>query len=139
MRDRQREGQRWLSQAENDYEYALLGLKDGYYAQACFIFQQVAEKAVKAVLYYRGERRVLGHSVFELLKELGIDTKELLESAALLDQHYIPTRYPNGLPGGVPYEVYTKQQAEAAEKSSATILSYARNQLKQEKTGVPSQ
>jgi HEPN domain-containing protein len=31
-----------------------------------------------------------------------------------LDRFYIPTRYPNGLPGGVPAEVYDEQDAEGA-------------------------
>jgi len=30
-----------------------------------------------------------------------------LGRAARLDQYYIPTRYPNGLPGGVPSRFYT--------------------------------
>ena len=36
------------------------------------------------------------------------------EGAQQLDQYYVPTRYPNGLPGGVPAEVFTRRQAEEA-------------------------
>ena len=36
------------------------------------------------------------------------------ESLAILDQYYVPTRYPNGLPGGIPSDVYTGIQATAA-------------------------
>ena len=34
--------------------------------------------------------------------------------AAALDQYYIPTRYPNGLPGGIPADAYTKVDAARA-------------------------
>jgi len=38
----------------------------------------------------------------------------LREAAQELDQYYVPTRYPNGLPGGAPAHVYTRRQASAA-------------------------
>jgi HEPN domain-containing protein len=34
--------------------------------------------------------------------------------AAALDQYYIPTRYPNGLPGGIPADAYTRSDGERA-------------------------
>lgn len=43
--------------------------------------------------------------------------------AALLDQFYIPTRYPNGLPApAVPSETYTVAQAEAALEAVRHVL-----------------
>jgi HEPN domain-containing protein len=33
---------------------------------------------------------------------------------AVLDSFYIPTRYPNGLPGDIPARVYNRQSADAA-------------------------
>lgn len=38
----------------------------------------------------------------------------LRDAAQQLDQYYIPTRYPNGLPGGVPAQVFTQKQASEA-------------------------
>ena len=32
----------------------------------------------------------------------------------MLDQYYVPTRYPNGLAGGVPFEAFGESQATAA-------------------------
>ena len=60
MRDREREAWRWLLQAENDLAFADLGLREGFFAQACFYSQQAAEKGLKALAYYRGDRVVLG-------------------------------------------------------------------------------
>ena len=39
---------------------------------------------------------------------------DLRREAAALDQYYIPTRYPNGLPGGIPADAYTKVDAARA-------------------------
>src|SRR6266571_954588 len=38
----------------------------------------------------------------------------LEEAARRLDQYYVPTRYPNGLPGGTPADVFSKAQATEA-------------------------
>lgn len=57
------EGQRWLAQAQADRKGAQLLLDGGSYHLACFIAQQVAEKALKAFLYAQGEEFVIGHSV----------------------------------------------------------------------------
>ena len=50
----------------------------------------------------------------------------LAGDAALLDQFYIPTRYPNGLPSpAVPGEAYTEAQAQTAQDAAAHVLSVA--------------
>jgi len=41
---------------------------------------------------------------------------------AELDQYYIPTRYPNSLPGGIPHKVYTGRQAAQALESARQVL-----------------
>jgi HEPN domain-containing protein len=97
------EAARWLAQAESDLSFAELGLREGFYAQARFVCQQAVEKALKALHYSGGARIVLGHSVVELLDplvEAHAGLAQLREGAQQLDQYYIPTRYPNGLPGG---------------------------------------
>ncbi|GAG62201.1 unnamed protein product [marine sediment metagenome] len=60
------EGRRWLEQATEDLKWARLLLKEGGYHLVCFLAQQVAEKALKALLYAQGEEIVLGHSVERL-------------------------------------------------------------------------
>ena len=42
--------------------------------------------------------------------------------AAALDQYYIPTRYPNGLPGGIPAEAYARDDAERALPRSGAVI-----------------
>src|SRR5919204_6289531 len=98
MKQPKAEAQRWLAQARSDLAFAELGLREGYYAQACFMCQQAAEKALRAMHYSAGARTVLGHSVVALLDDLvgrHAQLVSLREAAQLLDQFYVPTRYPN--------------------------------------------
>ena len=117
MRQCEAEARRWLAQAKSDLAFAEVGVREGFFAQACFICQQAGEKALKALHYRRGARIVLGHSLAELLHDLVSDhpdLSDLRDAARQLDQYYIPTRYPNGLPGGVPAEAFSPRQAAEA-------------------------
>jgi HEPN domain-containing protein len=116
-RDAREEGGRWLEQAVADRHGAQLLWNGGSYHLACFIAQQVAEKALKAFLYAQGEEFVIGHSVEALCRwaaEFDPDFESLREAVAPLDGHYIPTRYPNGLPDSIPARVYTRPVATEA-------------------------
>jgi HEPN domain-containing protein len=132
MHDPEHEARRWLRQAESDLLFARAGLRDGFFAQACFISQQAAEKAAKALHYLRGARFVPGHSVFHLLEPLSADDESLrvvLDAARQLDQYYIPARYPNGLPDGAPCDVFTRHQAQTAVQDGEAILARVRERL----------
>jgi HEPN domain-containing protein len=117
MWDSRAEAERWRRQAANDLAFARVALRERFYAQACFVAQQAAEKAVKAVAYGLGERTVIGHSLVTLILRYGDrahELRDLRELAGILDQYYVPTRYPNGLAGGVPFEAFGESQAAAA-------------------------
>jgi HEPN domain-containing protein len=119
------EAHRWLTQAGHDADAAALNAREGYAALACFLAQQAAEKALKAYLYGQGERLVVGHATYLLLKRCQTYENSFLELQDVcrrLDQYYIPTRYPNGLPGGIPHEVYTPDQAEEAIAGTRRVL-----------------
>ena len=97
MNARQVEGRRWYRQAQADLEVVRTLRSAGHYAAACFHSQQAAEKALKAVLFVVGARVVLGHSVRELARRCESHDgafAALAGDAGLLDQFYIPTRYP---------------------------------------------
>lgn len=66
-----KEALRWLKQAKKDLVSAKNSLESGDYEWACFQSQQSVEKALKSVLYLKGFRKILTHSVFELVKEIG--------------------------------------------------------------------
>ncbi|GIW71111.1 MAG: DNA-binding protein [Planctomycetota bacterium] len=126
------EAERWLRQAEDDLCFAELGASHGFFAQSCFLAQQAAEKAVKALHYLGGARVVLGHSVGQLLRtlppELAAPT-EVLQAAHLLDEYYVPTRYPNGLPAGTPAEHYQDWQAADALERARRVIAFCRARL----------
>ena len=132
MWDSEAEADRWLKQAENDIEFARLGLREGFFSQVCFLAQQSAEKAVKAIGYMLGERTVLGHSVAVLTNRYAERVQELADlraDAGVLDQYYIPTRYPNGLPGGYPFMAFSREQANSAVGAAERFVELAREQI----------
>jgi HEPN domain-containing protein len=47
------------------------------------------------------------------------------ELARVLDKYYIPTRYPNGLPGGIPSQAYTADDARQAIAAAVRVLEAA--------------
>ena len=131
-RDGRSEGLRWLEQAEADRNGAQLLFDGGSYHLACFVGQQVAEKAVKAFIYAHGEEFVVGHSVEALCRwagEFDEDFEQLRQQIAPLDAYYIPTRYPNGLPDSIPAKVYTKPVAKEVLRMADLSLKLVREKL----------
>lgn len=108
------ECEKWLRQAKYDLNTAKNNLKNKDYEWSCFLSQQSAEKALKAFLYLNGERLILTHSVNRLIKKCLEYNKDFenIRECKKLDEYYIPTRYPNGLPDNIPHEFYTKEDAE---------------------------
>lgn len=129
MNQPRHEAERWLAQAVDDLEFTRWVLAEGrFFDKGCFIAQQAAEKALKAVHYLKGERLVFGHSVLELLDRLLPEHRDLgtlHEPARLLDRYYIPTRYPNGLPGGSPFQSFQRSDLESALDMAERVVAEA--------------
>lgn len=127
MKDPKGEAARWLEQARRDFAAAESIFSQSLWWIVCFQSQQAAEKAVKAYLYGTGERLVLGHSVAELARqatEHDARFADLRAVASALDRFYIPTRYPNGLPGGIPADSYSEEDARQALELAREILAF---------------
>ena len=128
------EAQRWLKQALHDRDAARLNREHGFHEHACFLAQQSAEKALKAFLYARGQGPVLGHSTLALAREaaaLAPDFAQLEARCRRLDQLYIPTRYPSGLPDGVPHDFYDRGLSEQALADLDAVISCAQRFVSQ--------
>lgn len=126
------EARRWVAQATQDLADARLLAEHSRYATACFLCQQAAEKALKGVLYGAGADAVLGHSVRQLcddITRMDPDVASRCAEWAVLDQFYIPTRYPDALPGGIPSEAYTEAQARGAIETAGSAISFARERV----------
>jgi HEPN domain-containing protein len=120
----------WLEEAEADLRAAELSLGGGAYNWACFQAQQAGEKALKAYLYARGRTSIVTHSLRRLLAECERTEPafaQLGKAGKLLDDHYIPTRYPNGLDEEMaPSRYYLKEDAEECLRSARSILERVR-------------
>jgi HEPN domain-containing protein len=119
------EARRRLGQALHDRDAARLNRDHDFHEHACFVAQQSAEKALKAFLYARGQGPVLGHSTLDLSREataLEPSFAALADGCRRLDQLYIATRYPNGLPAGIPHEFYDRTLADRALEDLGTVL-----------------
>jgi HEPN domain-containing protein len=118
----------WMAQAERDVTVAAATAAAGHHEWACFIAQQAAEKACKAVHLRRGQE-AWGHRVARLLEQLGDAPVEFVEIGRVLDAYYVPTRYPNGHPEGAPFEQYGPLQSSEALAHARTIVGFARSQM----------
>jgi HEPN domain-containing protein len=75
---------------------------------------------------------VLFHSVARLLKSTNRYDPGLkpIKGTAGLDKYYIPTRYPNGLPGEVPYEAFDEEDSQKAIGLALKVADYVGSILK---------
>lgn len=121
------EAKRWFQQARHDLRAARWNAEGGFHNTACFLAQQGGEKALKAFLYFCGARRaaLLTHSLVEMIREGAQQygsLNDLLEDARTLDLHYIPSRYPNGLPSGYPHQFYSPDMSGQAISACERIM-----------------
>jgi len=123
--------QDWLNQADRDLEQA----KDSRVAErhewACFAGQQAAEKAVKALHLHLGQEawgHVIAHLLTELPRSVAVP-EEILEKGRVLDNFYIPSRYPNSHPSGAPFEHYGRLQSKEAIQYAREIIEFVRSEM----------
>lgn len=117
MSNTEKEALRWYLQGRRDARTAGRNSGNGDFEVACFLYQQAAEKILKSFLYFRGENPVLGHATLKLAEravQYEPSFAGVLDACRDLDVFYVPTRYPNGIPDGAPYEYFRLQHAEKA-------------------------
>jgi HEPN domain-containing protein len=125
---------RWLRQAEHDVAIARGHQERGDFSDACFMAEQAAQKALKAFLIGHGNRSVPMHSVAQLAERCAqIDPAFTVHITAgrVLDQYYIPTRYPDALaPPALPFESYTQEQGMTAVAATQAIIALVAEKLR---------
>ncbi len=133
MKKRKEEALRWLKQAEYDLESAKRNFEQKIYSYTCFMCEQSAQKAIKAFLYFNGERYIWEHSIQKLLLKCNNYDKECskyFEAGAILDKYYLTTRYPDAIaPPAAPYESFTRREAKEAIDLAAEILKFVKNKI----------
>ncbi len=133
MRDPHKLARRWFKQAQHDGRVAQRHVREGDYSDACFMAEQTAQKALKAYLYGQGARSLPEHSVAKLAEQAqqhDATFRALIALGNVLDQYYIPTRYPDAIADpAIPFETYTQTQAEEAIRLAEQILTTVQQQL----------
>jgi HEPN domain-containing protein len=124
---------RWRRQAEHDLEIARGHQEHGDYSDACFMAEQAAQKALKAFLIGQGQRSVPLHSVARLAEQctqIDPDFAVHIAPGRILDQYYIPTRYPDALPPpALPFESYTEEQGARTGPAAAAMIGMVSTKL----------
>lgn len=121
----------WYRQALRDLEQAESSTREGRHEWGCFAAHQASEKAVKA-LHLRVGQEAWGHLVARLLTELPASLsvpQELIEKGRVLDNFYVPARYPNGHPAGSPFEHYGPLQSRKAIDHAREIIDFVRRHV----------
>lgn len=121
----------WLDRSESDLGYAKAGLREGYYPQACFVAQQAIEKALKGYLICRRRRYPKIHKLVELAalcKEGWLNGFH--EGLKIVDMYYIPSRYPEALPGTLPDGLPGKREATEAIELAEDVLEAIRRHVR---------
>lgn len=107
----------WFVFAEEDLKLAEYSLKEKIYNQACFHSQQGVEKMPKGYLKKNKKRIPRTHLLDDLLNlcvEIDRNFSKLKEYCLILDKYYIPTRYPDALPGMLPHGMPMAEDAKTA-------------------------
>jgi HEPN domain-containing protein len=119
--------QQWIDRAAEDLTVARLVLREAHFSHACFPAQQCIEKSLKAYLLAKKNNHPRAHKLADLITEcivINTDLSRFRNDCPVIDQYYVPTRYPNGVPGGLPDGLLNSQEAGEAVASAQNILSF---------------
>ncbi len=121
----------WLEKAAEDLIVARLVLAEDHTAHACFLSQQCIEKSLKAYLIGKAGDYPRVHKLVDLLgrcEAINAGFSQFLSDCIVVDQYYIPTRYPDGVPGSLPGRMPSEAQAQEAIAAAEKILEFVRKQ-----------
>ncbi len=120
----------WLEFAADDLKMAQLALGEELYNQVCFHADQCVEKTLKAIYIHQGKPYPRTHKLADLLSHLPKkELKGLHEQIADLDRFYIPTRYPDALPGSLVDSMPSEDDAREAMETAETVFKQVRGKL----------
>jgi HEPN domain-containing protein len=127
-----KESERWLLFAHQDLRMAEMAMGEGLYNQVCFHAQQCAEKAIKGLLAHQRKIPPRTHRLADLLGLLEPDpfAEDRIE-IQLLDRFYLPTRYPDALPGSLPEGLPDAGDAQEALTIAGKVLTQVKQLLQE--------
>ncbi|MFC1566373.1 HEPN domain-containing protein [bacterium] len=124
--------EKWLLKASDDLQFAKLGLENSFYSQVCFLSQQCVEKSIKALIISEEKLYPKTHKIVDLFNQ-SKHAKNLLKNfknkIKILDEFYIPTRYPDSIPGNYKDSLATEKDANEVFEIASQIYSTVYNFL----------
>jgi len=121
------EFRRWREEARQALRGAELQAGAGLFNWACFLAEQAAQLALKALLHGLG-RGPWGHDLVrlsEMASAAGLDPPlPAADALRRLSRHYIPARYPDAHSAGSPSAHYGAADAEEALRDAASVLDF---------------
>lgn len=100
----------------------------------CFHAQQAVEKGLKAYLVARGKALPREHHLINLLQHCVRSklsgSRGVEHACKILDQYYLPTRYPDALVGSLPQGLPTRSHATEAIDLAETALRAVRRSIR---------
>lgn len=123
----------WFRFAQDDLRSAEVLFKEEIFNEVCFHAQQCAEKGIKAFLIMHDQIVPKTHRLVDLFEE-AIKHDPRLEpirkGCIILDQYYIPTRYPDAVIGSRPSGLPSRQDAEESLHIAESIFQRIQSDLK---------
>jgi HEPN domain-containing protein len=122
----------WLEKATEDLIVARLVFNEGYMAHVCFLAQQCIEKSLKAYLLGNSNTYPRTHKLVDLLgqcENLEPTFAQFQSGCIVVDQYYIPARYPNGVPGELPGGTPGQTEAQESLDTAERILQFVTTRL----------
>ena len=122
----------WVEFAVEDLKMAKLAMKEKIYNQVCFHSQQAVEKIFKGYLETKNVLPPKTHKLTDLISLInnGI-IKKFKNEIILLDRFYIPTRYPDALPGSLPIGLPKEKDAKDSLETAIKIVKELRDKIKE--------
>lgn len=124
--------QRWLDKANEDLAVAHLVRDEEFFSHACFLAQQCIEKSPKAYLFLKTHNPPRTHRLVDLVNECAAFEKIVIQfvpDCTVVDQYYIPTRYPDAVAGAGPDFMVSQTEADEAIQIAEKIYQFIEKQL----------
>ena len=124
--------QEWLAKVDEDEFAGTTILATGQFpAPACFHFQQMAEKSLKALLLFYQQPLAKVHDLIALatqLKPYAADIETIRSDLEQLSPYYIETRYPGDYPD------FTVEECRAALIAASNIKQFVLEKINVQST-----
>ena len=118
---------RWREEADRALGGAAREAEARNHNWSCFLAEQAAQLAVKALLHGLG-RAPWGHDLEQLTRavgEAGVElSDEVTAAARLLARHYIPARYPDAHPAASAGSRYVADDSAGALGAAEALLGF---------------